>query len=254
MHCEHARKLLDAHIDGELDGGTSAQLAQHLQSCPACARRLAERLALRDALRGLPVHRAPAGMREAILERLDTAVPKTAKKRRLILGWWQAAAMVAVPAAIAFGLGIWTASPPLEPDMRDAVAERHAAWLAEAGAEPRIASADRHAIKPWFAGRVDFAPPVRDLDAAGFRLVGGRLDRLGSTPAAVVAYRIRNHAIELFVWRGPGTRAVSPSALTRRGYAIITWAEDDLRFAAVSDVDPGDLQRFVAAIRAGPSQ
>ena len=98
MHCEHARKLLDAHIDGELDAGTSTQLAQHLQSCPACALRRAERLALRDALRGLPVHCAPAGMREAILARLDIAAPKTARQRRLALAWWQAVAMAAVPA------------------------------------------------------------------------------------------------------------------------------------------------------------
>jgi anti-sigma factor RsiW len=124
-----------------------------------------------------------------------------------------------------------------------AVAEGRAERLVQ------VAASDRHVVKPWFQGSVDFAPPVRDLSAEGFALLGARLDRIGDQQAAVVVYRIRNHPIDLFVWRANGDAAAPVQPAVERGFSVATWAQQGLRFAAVSDVDARDLERFARAVQ-----
>jgi anti-sigma factor RsiW len=127
-----------------------------------------------------------------------------------------------------------------------AVAEGRAERLVQ------VAASDRHVVRPWFQGKVDFAPPVRDLASEGFTLLGARLDRIGDRNAAVVVYRIRNHPIDLFVWRG-GSDTVAPVRLTvARGFSVATWEQQGLRFAAVSDVDSRELERFARALQSPP--
>ena len=144
-------------------------------------------------------------------------------------------------------------APTIESPADLAVASHVAALSAARGSAERlvqVAASDRHVVKPWFQGKVDFAPPVRDLSAEGFTLLGARLDRVGGQAAAAIVYRIRNHPVELFVWpAAPGSTA-PVKAEANRGFAVATWAADGLRFAAVSDVEAGDLDRFVAAMRA----
>jgi anti-sigma factor RsiW len=141
-------------------------------------------------------------------------------------------------------------SPATDPSM-DVLVSRHA--LSLAGPLVAFASQDRHHVKPWFHGKVDFAPAVRDLSAMGFVLEGARLERLDGRAAAAVVYRIRNHPINLFVWRATAPRQPSGIALSQvRGYAVAQWSEQELMFAAVSDVDPRDLERFARAFTPHP--
>ena len=109
---------------------------------------------------------------------------------------------------------------------------------------------DRHAIKPWFVGKTDFAPLVRDLRADGFELVGARLDHVGDRQAAVVVYRVRNHYVNLFCWRADRTTRDDVRMATARGFGVAMWSEGGLRFAAVSDVDTPDLERFARLLAA----
>jgi anti-sigma factor RsiW len=113
-----------------------------------------------------------------------------------------------------------------------------------------VASSDQHTVKPWFAGKLDFSPPVRDLGADGFPLIGGRLDYLDHTRVAVLAYRKRQHEIDVFVWPvGSGVSAVSGLTRSRRGYNVVRWSEGGMNFCAVSDVEPDDLQHLKDLIR-----
>ena len=111
-----------------------------------------------------------------------------------------------------------------------------------------VASSDRHTVKPWFEGKLDFAPPVADFAAGGFVLEGGRLDVIGGRRVAVLVYRRDKHPINLFIWPEPG---LTETAATRDGFALRRWQRDGLGFHAISDVDPAELAAFARLWQAG---
>jgi len=106
-------------------------------------------------------------------------------------------------------------------------------------------STDQHTVKPWFDGRIDFAPPVRDFVAEGFPLIGGRIDYIAGHPVAVLIYRRDKHVIDLSIWPATGRDAVTPASGERSGYNYIRWRANGLVFWAVSDVEAGQLADFV---------
>ena len=162
---------------------------------------------------------------------------------------WRWPAIALCGAVIAFGAGLLVGRPLPVDDAREVFIARHVASLRPGEVKVQVASSDRHTVKPWFAGRVDFAPPVRDLQTGGFTLLGARLDLVRDQPTAAIVYRIREHDINLFVRRSslPGPEPLVASAL--RGFSVVTWAEDGLNFVAVSDVDGQDLLRFAQRVR-----
>jgi anti-sigma factor RsiW len=101
------------------------------------------------------------------------------------------------------------------------------------------------------------APPVIDLTAQGFTLIGGRLDDISGETVAAIVYRRRNHIINLFVAEGLGAEPVSPAAAARHGFNVRHWREDGLDFWAVSDINADELaefeQKFCAPLRPGPA-
>ena len=110
-----------------------------------------------------------------------------------------------------------------------------------------VTSTDRHTVKPWFAGKLDYSPPVHDLSEQGYALLGGRMDVIRARPVAALVYRDGQHYINLFVWPGPDQ---APSAPTRQGYSLAGWTQQGMQFWAVSDASPAELQNFAQALRA----
>ena len=249
MNCDRATRVIDAGLDGELDAATDAELLRHVSACPACASLRDERQALRHGLRSLPRQRAPERLRLAIVEQLRQLDRPAAIARRP--SWRMTMALASLAASFAFVAGWWIAAPMQPPDVREEAIARHVASLASGARRDDVTSGDRHVVRPWFSGRIDFAPPVRDLSNAGFALVGGRLDSVAARPTAVIHYRIRAHDISLFVARSRTTQPEQPSLSTPRGFTVVAWAEDGLALTAISDVSPEELTRFVASIR-GP--
>ena len=112
-----------------------------------------------------------------------------------------------------------------------------------------VETSDQHTVKPWFNGKLDVAPPVIDLTAQGFTLLGGRLDYIDGEPVASVVYRRRKHVINLFVAAAPGGRSTQDApAETVQGYNVRHWSEEGLDFWAVSDIDADELDEFVQKI------
>jgi anti-sigma factor RsiW len=110
-------------------------------------------------------------------------------------------------------------------------------------------STDQHTVKPWFAGKLDFSPPVKNLDSQGFLLAGGRLDYIAGRPAAALIYRRGQHVINLYIW--PAAQASAESA-TRNGFHILTWKSEGMHFAAISDLNESELSQFSQAWRLSP--
>jgi anti-sigma factor RsiW len=112
-----------------------------------------------------------------------------------------------------------------------------------------IPSSDRHTVKPWFSGKLDFSPPIKDLAAESFPLVGGRLDYLGNRSVAVLVYRRHKHVIDLFI--RPAVAGSSPTIRRqhRSGYNILAWTQDAMSFWAISDLNEKELTDFVELFR-----
>jgi len=257
MNCTMALRMLDAYIDHELDAATSAEMAQHVVACAECSALRSQRVAMQTALRATLVREpAPASLRAAVLRDIREADARRATRAprppRSGSSWARAWQMMLLGAstAVAGAIGGWWFAQPQGLDgIPEYVVTRHVASLSPEGPRIDVASSDRHSVKPWFQGRVDFAPVVRDLSAQGFELVGGRLDRIGDRQAAAVVYRLRGHAINVFSWRVKGHDVEPDRSVTLRGFNVETWNEADMDFAAVSDAEGAELKRFVAAYR-----
>jgi len=200
-----------------------------------------ERRALSAQVRAeAPYFRVPERVRLALGRRLR---PEKIRPRRAP-AWSFAGALAAAGAAAGLLAGIWLGRPPVEDLLLDEVVASHVASLTPGSKLVDVGSSDRHAVKPWFAGRSEFAPLVRDLSKDGFELVGGRLDRVGDRQAAAVVYRIRNHYVNLFMWRAPSGVGEPMTVTQARGFPLATWSAAGIRYAAISDVQQSDLERF----------
>lgn len=249
MNCARLRQVLDGWLDGELDRTTGTEIEQHLESCASCTALKTERDALRARLRAeLPYFRAPAGLEGAVRRSLAATGATSARSPRRP-SWPQAAVVAFVAACIGALGGYWVAQRPPANPLPEQVVASHVASL---GAERRlteIAAADRHVIKPWFQGKVDFAPAVPDLSEHGYILLGARLDHVADRQASAVVYRVRNHVINFFAWRAAVDDEAPVVLVAARGFNVASWSQHGLRFAAVSDVDARDLERFAQLVR-----
>jgi anti-sigma factor RsiW len=238
--------LLQAEFDGELDAAEAAPLAEHRASCAVCRETWETLEASRAALRaGATYYRASDALRGKIEARLAVAAP--ARRPRT---WWREAASFGIGAALAAMLVLVVQPRNGDSDLVAAVVDDHVRSL-QPGHLTDVISTDQHTVKPWFDGKLDFAPPVKDLAAEGFPLVGGRLDYLGGRQVAALAYQRGKHPINLLIWPArPG--AAEPATAERSGYNVIHWTKDGMSLWAVSDVERGELEAFVRDWRSAP--
>jgi len=261
MECNEARPLLHASVDGELGPADLLRLEAHLAACPACTGEIAQLRTLQHVVReGAPYHRVDPAFRTRLLASLPAATnpgPAVPARRRPSLWPWQvwsgpgrvglALAMVAL---IALGMGQFAQyQSGRETVARELVSSHVRALLS--GRALDVVSLDQHTVKPWFNGRLDYAPVVRDLSAQGFPLVGGRLDYVDGRRVAVLVYRRNQHPIDVFVF--PEEPGGLPPALTgaRQGYQFESWDADAMRFVAITDASADDLKAFRRAWLAG---
>lgn len=248
---EHAL-LIQALVDGELDAAGAVSCEAHLASCAACRAEYQSLLNLREMLSspGL-AHIAPPALRARIEQSIrqggetaqTPAAPKRAPpgrglSRQALPGLAIAAGVAALMIATPNLLSLQTRSLNVQ------LADNHRRALLESHLTD-IAASDKHVVKPWFNGKLGFAPPVPDMADEGFPLVGGRLDYVDGQPAASVVYRRRLHVINLFAWRGDA-HGLDPTPRTVKldGYSLVEWRSADLTFAAISDLDAPELQAF----------
>jgi anti-sigma factor RsiW len=153
-----------------------------------------------------------------------------------------AAAMVAV-ALGGFTLGWqWRRDPAAL--LADAAVSSHVRSLL-AGRPEDVLSGDHHTVKPWFTGKLDFAPEVIDLAGEGFRLSGGRLDDLGGRRVAALVYHAGAHQVSLFTWPQPGAGCDAPGApQVRRGFRVLAWSCEGMAYVAVSDASESALRQL----------
>lgn len=239
--CSDKEMALQALADGELDALAAVALEEHLRTCADCRAALDTLERLRAALRD-PALREPAP--EQLRARVMAQLPRPARARPQWHGWAGGAAAGALAASLALVLAVpQLTAPGLAGELVDShIRSLQGAHLID------VQTSDRHVVKPWFNGRVDYAPPVADLKAQGFPLVGGRLDVVEGRTVAVLVYRRRLHTINLFV--RPASGLARAGSARHGSYALVHWVSGGLEYWAVSDVDPGDLAQFRKAFEA----
>lgn len=222
--------LVQADHDGELDAAQAVRVAAHLRACPHCAAWAAGLASLSAGMADLAGEGAPPAARRAMMAQIG--------RRR-----WRVPAGLAAGAALAAGLMLLLPRAPSP----DPLIEAHLRAM-QPGHLIEVESSDRHTVRPWFAGRLDFAPPVREVAT----LLGGRTDRVEGHDAAALVYRSGRHDIDLYIW--PGDAVSAPVLRTARGFSVVAWGEAGMQMRAVSDMEGAELLDFVRAWRTAPER
>jgi len=243
MTCDEVRPLLAAYHDGELDAAGVVQVGEHVRGCERCR---AEIESLRTLSRAVQpaFFAAPAELSGNILAAIAESEPATnivPLPRRSTAWLWHG---LSLAAALVLGFSIaqlfhgQSAHNALLAQLTDShVRSLIGTHLTD------VATSDQHTVRPWFEGKLDFAPPVEDLSAAGFPLVGGRVEYVNGRAVAALVYERRKHFINLLVWPKNGAEDVI-SEKPQRGYNILHWTGNGMTYWAVSEIAEDDLRKF----------
>jgi len=263
MTREEANRLLHAYIDGELDPSKTLELEAYLAENPpvraACERLREMSAAIRDKA---DYHAAPAWLEARVRAaipagRKDASVRPTRWRWLTPAGaaaadWLRPAASFAAVALVTWVVALGVMRPGEDERItQDVLASHVRATLTNRFYD--VASSDQHTVKPWLSARLAFSPPVADLSASGFELVGGRLDYIGAQPVAVLVYKRRAHLIDVFVW--PVEAQKTEQTLAHDGFNIERFARNGMSFWLVSDLNRDeldDLARLLAERSAAP--
>jgi anti-sigma factor RsiW len=251
MTCDEASTLLHALIDGELDAGHAREVEGHIATCPSCAAELAAYRQMREAIAKADLRfKAPASLRQ----RIDTALPKTtakpgpapsnvtplASRRSVLRGFAMGSAVSALAATGLVAVVLRNDDQQL---IESEIVSAHLRSL-QPGHLIDVVSTDQHTVKPWFNGKLDVSPPVIDLTAQGFTLIGGRLDYVDARAIGAVVYKRRAHVINLFVAQTSNMARKPAKMETVQGFNIRRWSDRGLNYWAVSDIGADELAEF----------
>ena len=250
MDCPTCEAMVDAYLDGELSASDSAAFERALDVCPECRKRLETGRAIGGLLRELPFEPAPDLLKARIERELRAIAGATpgATARPAAPGrtmrWMAYAASLIVAVSIGWVGGTLSGRNGPGDD------ELMSAYLRVVSSEHAVdvASTDRHTVKPWFAGRIDYSPPVYDLTVQGFPLEGGRVDVVGGRKVSVLVYRHNQHRIALSLWPASSSGDTPAKVTVRDGFAMADWRHAGFEMHAVSDIAPAEMSAFAAAL------
>jgi anti-sigma factor RsiW len=244
MKCRDVQPLLHPYADGELDLVRHVEIEEHLTECAACGAQVKHLRSLRAALSSPSLyHRAPAALRS----RVQLAAPPATRGRRqssLRLAAIAAGALLLIGTSATIGMLLSQAGTSADDRLAEQVIAGHVRSL-QVDHLTDVVSSDRHTVKPWFRGQLDFSPQVPDLSPQGYALSGGRLDYLADRPVAALVYHRGLHAINLFTWPAANNEEKGVRRLARQGFHIRHWQRSGMTCWAISDLNDQELDEFV---------
>jgi anti-sigma factor RsiW len=254
MLCEDVLERLSAFLDDELDPLGSREIQQHLDACSSCTGALGRMKELAERLRAeAPYYPAPDSLRVRVSQVAwsDASRGRVAGRHTGVTarGWLGAAAAVVVVVG-----GTWLITSLQRQEgfgsiEREVVSSHIRSLMASHLTD--VASTDQHTVKPWFNGKLDFSPPVSDLSASGYPLIGGRLDYLRGRQVAALVYQHRKHLINVFAWPDEGAADSGTPPRTQQGYHVIRETHGGMTYWIVSDLNPEELSAFARLLVTG---
>lgn len=249
FECEQTL-LVQADFDGELDAGRAAALVEHVAQCEHC-RAVSDQLARsRALLRGVPCYPVPQSLRDSVERavrkqtRAESPVKQSTgpSRRTAWLGW-----ATALAASVVLAIMVVT---PRSPDLDAQLVASHVRSLQLESHLIDVPSSDHHTVRPWFAGKVDFAPLVKEIGSDGYVLKGGRVDIVGGRPVAVLVYQAGRHLVAVYRWPQRAGAGEIPRSEQLDGFNVRRWTESGLVVSCISDLASDELQRFEQRWRA----
>jgi len=248
MTCASARELIESYLDDELELDVRAEVHDHLSSCSSCAETHARLRELQMNIRSqAPYYDPPADFRRRVETALAQAANSEGKPDRIAgrsapWQWLAIAASVLLALSLALNVALFRPHGEDRDTLAQNIVSSHVRSLIGAHLLD-VPSSDQHTVKPWFNGKLDFSPDVKDFASEGFPLMGGRIEYMADRPAAALVYQRRRHVINVFVWPSVSS-ASSADELTRKGYNIIHWSKAGMTYWAVSDLGLNELRQF----------
>lgn len=247
MNCEEIRELLNPLVDEELTREEQYTIREHLEECSECRLQHVQLLELRQTLADVPHYKLPPDLERSLHEQIANAsVRNNIKYKPDRWKLFSTHVIAAIVGALIFN--VFSLYPEAPEVHNTDIVELHVRSLID-GSLTQILAGDPHDVKPWFAGKLDYSPPVKDLSEHGYPLVGGRVDHLLDRDVAVLVYKFHKHWINVvitpvsfnFPIRGAAHRA-------RNGYHVANASTDSFVFSAISDTHPDELLKFVQYI------
>lgn len=248
MEHNQAKELLPAYLDHELGITDANAVEHHLGTCPECQQAYEEQRSVRARLKSDAAYfKAPAHLAQRINNSLPAERARPNRFKGWNVNWLSAGAVSATLLALVWSGSLYLALPSAQDRLVEELVSSHVRSL-QVDHLSDVVSSDQHTVKPWFHGKLDFAPPVVDLTPQGFPLVGGRLDYLNDRTVAVLVYRHGQHPINIYIWPS-ADRNSAPQMQSSHGYHLINWAAGGMNFWAVSDLATDELEIFVNTLR-----
>jgi anti-sigma factor RsiW len=250
MRCDRARDLINPFVDAELGGEERKAVATHIKACADCASLVADIQHMSKAIAEVGREFAPKALALRVRSTLASAAEDQGRVKKRLVQWRvpsgivRQAGMLAASCALSVLLTWWfTTSTRQANGLEQELLTAHVRSLLQ-DSPIQVASSDTHTVKPWFAGRVDFAPDVKDLTAEGFPLLGGRLDYVGGQRVGALVYRRRLHFVNVFMWTAPSLDDVPPKLTKKNGYNLLSWSNTGVTYWAISDLDDHELEHL----------
>jgi anti-sigma factor RsiW len=239
MNCDEAEVLLHGLLDDEVDPENASRIETHLGDCTRCAAQFRVIRIMREAMAKADLRfAAPPGLRT----RIKAVLPVTAwaaSSRRTLFGGFVFASALSAAAAL---LLIAVTGPDRDQIVVSDVVSAHLRSL-DGNHLTDVQTGDQQGVKRWLGNRLGASPPVPDLTAQGFSLVGGRIDYVLGKPVAAIVYRRSGHLINLFV--AQGAEAVRAARIaTMQGVNVDLWSQRGLNLCAVGEVSADELEEF----------
>jgi anti-sigma factor RsiW len=249
VSCEQTRDLLHGYLDGEVDLVKSMEIEKHLRDCHACTQNYKGIRSLQSAIGDNALRfEPPANFERRLRSALRREGEPEQRLNSLSWRWILAGASLIAAVIVIWALAAIFSRQSTGDVLAQEIVSSHVRSLM-ADHLTDVPSSDRHTVKPWFDGKLDFSPPVKDLSQQGFSLNGGRLDYIGNRPVAALVYQRRQHSINLFVWPSAEAPATGEKASVHQGYNMIRWSNGGMNYWAVSDLNLAELQQFVQLLQ-----
>jgi len=253
MDCEKIELNIEPYLDGELTLSDRRDFEEHVSECNQCETKLEALRTVSELINNSTYNKAPTNLKLTIQNQLRDYTGEQSEKFNFIHWFGFGTGAMAFGAFVTWLVMAVLISAPLQSPIElhaalaDQIVSSHVRSLM-VDHMIDVKSSDRHTVKPWFNGRVDFSPPVKDLNKQGYKLLGGRLDYIQGKAVSALVYQRRAHIINTFIFKNDvriNNLNNKKLSLHRNGYNLFSWKNNGLVYWVVSDLNKKELNDFI---------